>query len=95
MFNWIFSKEKYVYCVYGIKKLECFDKYCGHEQEFLMGIYTTSTHANRVMHNLNDKYQLSTSNFKSIYNSKDYFKTFYVVKVLIDKKIPVSITIKK
>jgi hypothetical protein len=85
LFN--FNKSK-VYAVYGKKKIACpvLDshnkssyRFCGHEQDFIIGIYQTKYIADNIAHKLNIKYHLHNRGCSINYSNDSYFP-FYVLE---------------
>lgn len=88
LFNWFNYNKHMVYAIYGKKKIAClvlnlnntYDyKVCGHEQDFIIGIYQTKYAAENIATKLNNKYNLHHRG-NSINYSKDIYCPFYILE---------------
>lgn len=86
LFN--FNNKSKVYAVYGRKKIACqvlglnnksSYRLCGHEQDFITGIYQAKYIADNIAHKLNTKYHLHNRGSSINYSNDTYFP-FYVLE---------------
>jgi len=82
-----FKKPK-IYAIYGKEKISCnvlnFKKennsrFCGHEVDFIIGIYQNKYTADNIANKLNNKYNLNKYG-GSINFSKNIYFPFYVLE---------------
>jgi hypothetical protein len=90
MINYIKSffvkKEDKIWLLFGCKKIVCFAnlpsytytyKECGHDETFLLGVYTSQTLAEHEMNNINKNLELSHI-YGKVLNKDKYFACFVI-----------------